>query len=151
MLAALGLGTRAALTGGARTFVVLALCAALYPICASKDLDALKYVSNLGSAANALLSVVIILLFDYQLVFVVSVLPFVADFAMVATYPSYMNETPGTKQSFTAIMGDTCGALAVLLHDGRKRRPLLASACFQAVFTTLKHYIQVRVRAAACA
>eukprot|EP00966_Prymnesium_polylepis_P220387 5098047-Prymnesium_polylepis.2 len=61
---------------------------------------------------------------------------------MVATYPSYMNETPDTKQSFAAIMGDTCTALRDVMRTSKKRKPLLSSATFQAVFTTLKHYIQ---------
>lgn len=100
--------------------------------------------SNLGSALNAVLSIAIIVLLDsYRLVFAISVLPFVADFLMVATYPSYMNETPERKQSFRAIVRDTRGAMAdVLLRAAPTRNTLLASSTFMAVFTTLKHYIQ---------
>jgi hypothetical protein len=46
------------------------------------------------------------------------------------------------KQSFTAIMGGTCAALRDVLHQPIKRKPLLSAAAFQAVFATLKHYIQ---------
>ena len=99
--------------------------------------------SNLGSAINAVLSVVIILFLEsYRLVFAISVLPFVADFVMVATYPSYMNETPEKKQSAVAIARETAGALRSVMREPRTRKPLLASSTFTAVFTSLKHYIQ---------
>ena len=39
-------------------------------------------------------------------------------------------------------MGDTCTALRDVLQHSRKRKPLLSSSSFQAVFTLLKHYIQ---------
>jgi MFS family permease len=99
--------------------------------------------SNLGSALNAVLSIIIIVFLDnYALVFIISVVPFVADFLMVSTYPSYMNETPNVKKSFFAIMGDTCTALKDVAQTKDKAKPLLSSSSFMAVFTTLKHYIQ---------
>jgi len=72
--------------------------------------------SNLGSALNAVLSLLIILAMEsYALVFLVSVLPFVADFLMVATYPAYMNDTPDTKPTCGAIVGGTLGALRAVM------------------------------------
>lgn len=75
-------------------------------------------------------------------VFAISIVPFAADFLMVATYPSYMNETPRTKQSFCSILGGTFTATRELFKDPTKRNPLISSASFQSVFSTLKHYIQ---------
>ena len=37
-------------------------------------------------------------LYRYQLIFAISVVPFVADFLLISTYPAYMNETADTKQ-----------------------------------------------------
>ena len=61
---------------------------------------------------------------------------------MVATYPSYMNETPEVKQSFSAILSDTGDALRSVMRDPITRKPLLSSSTFMAVFASLKHYIQ---------
>lgn len=80
--------------------------------------------------------------YSIAVVFAISIIPFVADFALVASYPSYMNETPAVKSSFFAIMGDTLNAMKELLQDPMRWKPLLSSSSFQAVFTTLKHYIQ---------
>ena len=75
--------------------------------------------SNLGSALNALGSIglVIVLKSNYKMFFLVSAIPFVLDFMMVSTYPSYMNETPLEKKNKTmgAIMSDTKTALISLL------------------------------------
>ena len=50
-----------------------------------------------------MLSIAIIVALDsYQLIFAISVLPFVADFLLIAAYPPYMNETPATKQDAAA-------------------------------------------------
>jgi len=98
--------------------------------------------SNLGSALNAVLSIAIVIMFNYQLVFAISVVPFVLDFALVASYPAYMNATPDTKGSVRDIVADTSDALRLLASDPHRRRPLLSSASFQAVFSSLKHYIQ---------
>lgn len=90
-----------------------------------------------------MLSIAIIVALDsYQLIFAISVLPFVADFLLIAAYPPYMNETPATKQDAAAILRDTRAAMADVLREARTRKPLLASSTFMAVFTTLKHYIQ---------
>lgn len=64
------------------------------------------------------------------------------SFIMVATYPSYMNETPEVKQSFSAILSDTGAALRSVMRDPITRKPLLSSSTFMAVFASLKHYIQ---------
>eukprot|EP00935_MAST-01C_sp_MAST-1C-sp1_P001618 g1618.t1 len=100
--------------------------------------------SNLGSAANAVVSVVLILYVgdNYALLFAVSVVPFVADFLLVATYPSYMNDTPDVGKSCGAICGDTGHALKLVFRKAETRRPLLSSASFMALYTQLKHYIQ---------
>jgi MFS family permease len=99
--------------------------------------------SNMGSALNAVLSIIIMVFLDnYVLVFITSVVPFVADFLMVSTYPSYMNETPNVKKSFFAIMGDTGTALEDVSQTKDKAKPLLSFSSSMAVFTTLKHYIQ---------
>jgi MFS family permease len=100
--------------------------------------------SNLGSSLNAVLSVVFIVYLgdNYAFLFAISILPFLADFLLVATYPSYMNETPDTKKNCSAIMGDTFRALVLVFKKGETRRPLLSSSSFMALYTQLKHYIQ---------
>ena len=53
-----------------------------------------------------------------------------------------MNDTPGTKQTFSEIVVDTRVALKEVLRRRATRKPLLSSSCFMAAFATLKHYIQ---------
>jgi len=102
--------------------------------------------SNLGSALNALGSIglVIVLKSNYKMFFLISAIPFVLDFIMVSTYPSYMNETPLEKKNKTidAIMSDTKTALISLLSETRSRRTVLSTSSFMALFLTLKHYVQ---------
>jgi len=102
--------------------------------------------SNLGSALNALGSIglVIMLKSNYKIFFIVSAIPFVLDFVMVSTYPSYMNESPLNEKNKTigAIMSDTKTALISLLSESHSRRTVLSSSSFLALFLTLKHYVQ---------
>jgi hypothetical protein len=100
--------------------------------------------SNLGSSLNAVLSVVLIVYLGdhYNVLFAISIVPFIADFMLVATYPSYMNETADVKKNCAAIMGDTFRALKVVFKKPETRKPLLSSASFMALYTQLKHYIQ---------
>lgn len=61
-----------------------------------------------------------------QLIFAISVLPFIADFLLIATYPTYMNETPDKKLSAREILRDTNTAMADVLRERGTRKPLLA-------------------------
>ena len=50
--------------------------------------------------------------------------PFVADFLLISTYPAYMNETADTKQDARAILSDTREAMREVLTAPATRKPL---------------------------
>ena len=50
--------------------------------------------------------------------------PFVADFLLISTYPAYMNETADTKQDARAILSDTRDAMREVLAALATRKPL---------------------------
>jgi len=105
--------------------------------------------SNLGSALSAVLGTLCVVFSpDLVAIFWVSVLPFIADFFLVASYPSYMNEVAGGEE---APPGNNClkdsvlkplSNLRAVLADPLKRRAIASSSLGVALFKSSKHFVQ---------
>ncbi|MHA1731171.1 MAG: MFS transporter [Promethearchaeota archaeon] len=99
--------------------------------------------SLVGSALNAVLAIVFMLNIPAnRWIFPVTIVPYIVDFALVATYPKYMNEHAPVEGSAWSEMGKTFRALKESLADKRLRKLLFSSASYDGIFKSLKDYIQ---------
>ena len=106
--------------------------------------------SNLGSSLSAVLGTLCIVFSpDLVAIFYFSIIPFLIDFLLVASYPSYMNniageadaQSSGSSSIWNSVM-QPLRNLSAVLQDSLKRRALISSSVGVAVFKSTKHYIQ---------
>lgn len=112
-----------------------------------------------GSGVSAVASIVIMIAVARagatENIFLWSVLPYIADLAMVASYPEYMDRGSGDEPKPAAPSAPAPAwwsqpqadlrALLAVLQDGPRRRCLLSSCTFMAYHDILKHFIQAIV------
>jgi len=99
--------------------------------------------SLIGSTLNGVSSIFLIIFVPAsQWVFLLTIVPYVLDFTLIATYPKYMNQHTPNETSFLKEMGkgfkETIGAL----KDIRLRKGIFSSSSYDAVYKGLKDYIQ---------
>jgi MFS family permease len=100
-----------------------------------------------GSALSALLAIVFYLqLPAVEWIFALSIVPYLIDMVLVASYPDYMNEQhppePGKKQNYFAELKAAFKALWISLHSRTLRKVLLSSGAYDGVYKSMKDYIQ---------
>lgn len=99
--------------------------------------------SLLGSAVSAFLSVWLVLsLPSLEWVFLMSVLPYVLDFLLIGSYPAWLDEARETDLSLGAFYRNSLKRLRSIFGNGKLRRVLLSSSLYDAVFKSVKDYIQ---------
>lgn len=99
--------------------------------------------SLIGSTLNGVLSILFILFVPAaQWVFIIAIVPYVLDFILIATYPSYMNDHVQTKTTFWKEIGQGFKGMAVAFKNKRLRKGIFSSSSYDAVYKSLKDYIQ---------
>ncbi len=100
--------------------------------------------SLIGSAINGIASIFLIIWAPQpRWVFPFAIVPYLADFILIATYPSYMN-TKNLKQGESYFREFIQGFkdLLVALKSSKLRRGIFSSSTYDAVYKTIKDYIQ---------
>jgi len=99
--------------------------------------------SLLGSALSALLSIVFVLnLPGLRFIFLIAIIPYIADFFLILSYPDELDEPSGAEYSFSAFKELGIGHLKSLRTNRKLKSVLLSSALYDGVFKTIKDYIQ---------
>ncbi len=76
-----------------------------------------------------------------RLVFLLTAIPYVLDFFLVASYPDYMNKPRGERK-FRVLYTSTIRILKGALAPGLLRRTLVNSSTYEGIFRSVRDYIQ---------
>jgi MFS family permease len=99
--------------------------------------------SLIGSFVSSLLAIGLALLVnDLKWLFIFSIVPYFADILLIASYPSYLNEKRDDSFSIGSFFKHTVEALVYSFKTIKLRSRLIASASYNAMFKTLKDYLQ---------
>lgn len=103
--------------------------------------------SLIGSTINGAISIVFILFVpNAQWVFLITIIPYVLDFTLITTYPSYMNERVKTDTNTFKEFGKGFKEMFVAMKSKRMRKGIFSSSSYDAVYKSLKDYIQPILR-----
>ena len=96
-----------------------------------------------GSAISSVLSIILILNIPAsRWIFLITIIPYVIDFVLIATYPSYMNESSPKKSSYWKDFIAAFSGLKIVVTDRRLRKGLLSMSFYDGIYKSLKDYIQ---------
>jgi MFS family permease len=99
--------------------------------------------SLIGSTINGAISIVFILFVpNAQWVFLITIIPYILDFSLIATYPSYMNERVSTETNIFKEFGKGFKDMFAAMKSGRMRKGIFSSSTYDSVYKSLKDYIQ---------
>ncbi|MBN2897256.1 MAG: MFS transporter [Clostridia bacterium] len=98
--------------------------------------------SLIGSAVNAIGAIVLILnVPSSKYIFLASVMPYILDFALIATYPDYLDSPQGDKGPLKDAFSIK-GHLSDIYKRFALRKIVINSGLFEAVFKSVKDMIQ---------
>ncbi len=99
--------------------------------------------SLLGSALSGVLSIFMVLTVSAdRWTFLLIIIPYAMDLLLIASYPSYMNERAAEPSSLLREMGQGVKDIGRGLKEPELRRGILTVSSYNALFSTLKDYIQ---------
>lgn len=99
--------------------------------------------SLIGSSASAFASIFLIIYFkDLSWIFLLTVVPFIFNFALILTYPNYLNEKKESELSFIKFLRLSYFQLKSIFKSVKLLTILTSSSLFDAIFKTVKDYIQ---------
>lgn len=99
--------------------------------------------SLLGTAISSILSVLIILITGkIRIVFLFCIIPFVLDFLLILSYPESLNEKRESHFSLSFFAKETMSQIKMFFSSPKIWVTTSSSATFDAVFKTVKDYIQ---------
>jgi MFS family permease len=96
-----------------------------------------------GSALSSVLAIVFILNIPAdRWIFIFTIIPYVIDFILIASYPSYMNEHSLEKGSYWNDFLAAFKGLKIVFTDSNLRKGLLSMSLYSGIYKSLKDYIQ---------
>ncbi|MCG3227186.1 MAG: MFS transporter [Candidatus Heimdallarchaeota archaeon] len=99
--------------------------------------------SLIGSTVNGVISIFMVLFISAsQWVFIITIIPYLLDFILISTYPSYMNEHAKIETNFLKEMGKGFKEILVAFKNKRLIRGIFSSSSYDAVFKSIKDYVQ---------
>lgn len=109
----------------------------------SKVYGLTRSYSLIGSALSSLLGVLfVIVLPNLQLLFIIAIIPYVLDLLLILSYPSYLNIKDENNVTFKDFVNGITVVVVYFLRDKSIRNTLIDSAAYNAIFKTIKDYIQ---------
>ena len=100
-----------------------------------------------GSAISSVLSIILILNIPAsRWIFLLTIIPYIIDFALIATYPSYMNEHSPKKSNYWKDFTAAFKGLKIVVTDRRLRKGLLSMSFYDGIYKSLKDYIQPLIK-----
>ncbi|MBN2851576.1 MAG: MFS transporter [Clostridia bacterium] len=102
--------------------------------------------SLIGSSISSLIAIILIYFLPAtRYIFLVTIIPYLADFYLILTYPEYLNEKVESKFTVKSIFIEAFHNLKNLFTDRKLLYYVFNSSFFESVFKTSKDYIQVLV------
>ncbi|TYB32055.1 MAG: MFS transporter [Candidatus Mcinerneyibacterium aminivorans] len=99
--------------------------------------------SLIGTSISAFLSIFLVLnIPSMKWIFIITIFPYILDFILIVSYPSYLNEKSGAKFSFDKFIQLTFSQLKNLFQSIKTTKILLSSSIFDSIFKSSKDYIQ---------
>ena len=99
--------------------------------------------SLLGSSISAFLSILLVLnLPGLRWIFLIAVIPYIADFILIATYPSYLDEKKDTEKTLKAFYKAGVEQIKSLAGNRSMKKIIISAASYDGIFKTIKDYIQ---------
>ncbi len=99
--------------------------------------------SLLGSALSAILAIFLIIYIPAsKWIFLITIIPYILDFILIASYPSYMNDHQPITGGYWNQLKFGFKGVKPTLKSKRIRKAILSSAIYDAIYKTLKDYIQ---------
>jgi len=99
--------------------------------------------SLLGSALSAILAIFLIIYIPAnKWIFLITIIPYILDFILIASYPSYMNDHQPITGGYWNQLKFGFKGVKPTLKSKRIRKAIFSSAIYDAIYKTLKDYIQ---------
>ena len=99
--------------------------------------------SMIGSAISSIVSIVIVLFLpELSILFLVSIIPYIFDLLLILSYPSYLNQKNNNKTTFKDFVKGITVIIMYTLKDVKMRKLLIDSSSYNAIFKTVKDYLQ---------
>ncbi|MGD9706821.1 MAG: MFS transporter [Candidatus Delongbacteria bacterium] len=99
--------------------------------------------SMLGSALSSVLSVIFLFKTDaIRSLFLISVMPYILDMFLIMSYPSYLDEGAKKSFSFTEFIRLSIESVKKISKNSPILKTITSSSFFDAVFGSVKDYIQ---------
>ena len=99
--------------------------------------------SLLGSTLSSILSIIFLLSIPAdRFIFLITIIPYIIDFFLIASYPGYMNKHKLKAENGWKEFLDGFKGLKVAVTDKILRKGLLSLSSYGAIYKSLKDYIQ---------
>jgi len=102
-----------------------------------------RAMSLIGSMVMSIVAIVfVIYLPEIKYLFLVSIIPYVIDMFLIASYPSYLNEKRVEKFNFKGFIKQNVDSIKYTFKDRFVRRLVFDEALYQAGYKSIKDYVQ---------
>jgi len=99
--------------------------------------------SLLGSALSAILAIFFIIYIPANnWIFLITIIPYILDFILIASYPDYMNDHQPITGSFWNQLKIGFKGVSPTLKSKKIRKAIFSSAIYDAIYKMIKDYIQ---------
>jgi len=99
--------------------------------------------SLIGSSISSFIAIYLVIQFpEIKTIFLFSIIPYLLDLLLIISYPSSLNESIETKFSFKKFMIFSIEKFKNMVTNTMLRKIVLSSSIFDAIFKSLKDYIQ---------
>ena len=99
--------------------------------------------SLLGSALSAILAIFLVIYIPAnKWIFLITIIPYILDFILIASYPSYMNDHQPITGGYWNQLKIGFKGVRPTLKSKKIRKAIFSSAIYDAIYKTLKDYIQ---------
>jgi MFS family permease len=99
--------------------------------------------SLIGSSIASFIAIFLVIQFPkIKTIFLFSIIPYLLDFLLIISYPPSLNEPIETKFSFKKIIIFSIEKFQNMVNNTMLRKVVLSSSIFDAIFKSLKDYIQ---------
>lgn len=104
--------------------------------------------SLIGSAISAFLSIIFVLnLPAVRWIFLICIIPYILDFLLIRSYPDNLDERKENNLSLKKFMIDSVNQLKKIWSNKVLKKVLISSSLYDAIFKTIKDYIQPILKA----
>jgi len=102
-----------------------------------------RSMSLIGSMSMSIISIVFIIwLPEVRILFLLSIIPYLADILLILSYPKYMNEKRDEEFKLKPFIKENYCAVKYSLTEPKVRKLLFEASTYQAAFKSIKDYIQ---------